>query len=287
MLHVQGIGQHRFQFTYRLPWNRTGGWRELQGTLPAQGGARFQINPPNEAADLRLKGFVDRDAFETTAGEGSIASALAPAGTFNVAWRPKVLEGITDRGLAVKANAVFDVRQDVLRLTTQFEFLFPRGRRERFTLQVPMEYPVERVTGPNVRGWQATEAGGNRQIEVTLLKETTEREEITVTVARYGAVGQGEMELFRVPLIQVPGAELQQGTVVLRRDDRLDVRVNAAEALSREDAELAPQLAQAADAYDVSLLPVRVFQAYRYVSLPVLLRLAAEPHTDATKPKLA
>lgn len=287
LLYVSGQGRKKLELNYRIKLERQGGWRVGRGTLPAAGGAALTIKGPNAAAEIRLAGVIDRDAFETTKAGETIETALGPAGSFNLSWRPKVAENMVDRGLAVQSQALFDVRQDVLRLTWQLNFEFPRSRRDRLTLETPEGYTVEKVVGENIRAWEAKQADGlATQLEVTLLKEAVDKESLTVHLAKYGAVGHGEMATIRVPVVIAAGAPLQQGTLTLRRDPLLDVRITSTLGVTREDANLDAALGQAADAYDKSPIDLRTFQAYRFVALPATVSLSIAPQPVKTEAEI-
>src|SRR5204863_2235341 len=119
--------------------------------------------------------------------------------------------------------------------------------------------------------------------EVTLLKEASDKESLTVHLAKYGAVGHGEMATLNVPIVTAAGAPLQQGTITLRRDPLLDVRVTSTLGVTREDATLEAALAASANAYDEGPITLRVFQAYRFVSLPATVSLSIAPQPIKTE----
>jgi hypothetical protein len=287
ILYAQGKGRQQLELTYRIKLERQGGSRVGRGTLPAPGGAGLTIKAPNAPSEIRLGGVVDRDAFDTTQPGETIETALNTSGSFTLSWRPKIVENMVDRGLAVQSQALFDVRQDVLRLTWRLNFDFPRSRRDRLTLETPAGYTVEKVVGENVRAWEAKKAeGGNTELEVTLLKEVADKESLTVHLAKYGAVGHGEMATINVPVVLAAGAPLQQGTITLRRDPLLDVRVTSTLGVTREDVNLDATLAQSANSYDLSPIDLRVFQAYRFAALPATVSLSIAPQPVRTEAEI-
>lgn len=287
ILFAQGKGQHKLELTYRLKLERQGGWRVGRGTVPTAGGAALTIKGPNVPAEIRLAGVIDRDSFDTTQAGETIETALGTSGSFNITWRPKQAENMVDRGLAVQSQALFDVRQDVLRLTWTLQFEFPRSRRDRLTLETPAGYTVEKVVGENIRAWESKKVeGANSELEVTLLKEAVDKESLTVHLAKYGAVGHGEMATINVPMVTAAGAPLQQGTVTLRRDPLLDVRITSTLGVTREDVQLDAALAQFANSYDLSPIDLRVFQAYRFVALPATISLSIAPQPIKTEAEI-
>lgn len=284
ILFAQGKGQQKLELTYRVKLERQGGWRVGRGIVPAAGGAALTIQGPNAPAEIRLAGVIDRDSFDTTKPGETIETALGTSGSFNITWRPKQAESMVDRGLAVQSQALFDVRQDVLRLTWTLQFEFPRSRRDRLTLETPAGYTVEKVVGENIRAWESKKVeGANSELEVTLLKEAADKESLTVHLAKYGAVGHGEMATINVPVVTAGGAPLQHGTITLRRDPLLDVRITSTLGVTREDVNLDAALAQFANSYDLSPIDLRVFQAYRFVALPATISLSIAPQPVKTE----
>lgn len=280
-------GRHVFQFTYRMGATRQGGWRVAQGTLPAPSGGKLSLAAAKEATEVRLKGVADRELFETTAAAPTVETALVPPGNVSISWRAKVDQTVAERNVTVKSAAVFDVRQDVLRLSWHTTVEFPQSRRDQLSFTFPKDYVVERIVGENVRTWQtkdADEANTDvKTLDVRLLKEAVDRESITIYLARYGTVGRDAMSTFMVPSILATGASLQQGTLAVRRDTLLELRLLENRGVRREDAQLSPELAAKADSFDISPLPLREYQTYSYSALPITVRFGAAGTLDQSE----
>ncbi len=276
-------GRHKFEFTYRLGTARQGGWRIASGALPVQNGSRLVLNAKQAATEVRLKGVADRELFETTAEANKIETSIAPPGSISISWRAKIDQALAERNVTVRSSAVFDVRQDVLRLSWNTTIEFPRSRRDQLSFAIPKDYVVERIVGDNVRAWQAKENDENKTVDVTLLSEAVDRETLTVYLARYGTVGRDAMSTFLVPAVQVTGASLQQGTIAVRRDTLLELRLLESRGVRREDAQLSPELAAKADSFDISPLPLREYQTYSYSAIPFTVRFGAGGTLDQSE----
>ncbi len=278
VLHLTAKGRQQLALQIRLKLERRGGWRVATGRLPAAPATGLTLSVPSARTEVRLAGLADRGEYETAADNEQILTALGPEGTFNLQWRPKVAEGQVDRSLTVNSEAVLDVQEDGLRLTWQLNLEFPRSRRDRFEVLIPAGYLMEKVLGDNVRAWDLKAADNVQRLGVTLLKETVDRERITLHLSRRGVVAAAEPTQFPAPAISVDGAVLHKGRLTIRRSPLLELRATTATGLSRTDvnADAATALV-AAGAAEESPLGVRPYQAFEFGAIAFALTLEAAP----------
>jgi hypothetical protein len=280
LLHLAGKGRKVVQLNLRLGLSRQGGWRIVHSQLPVGPAAALTLLVPQTGTEVRQMSLPDKATFETSKDNERIETALSENGALELQWRPKIAEGQVDQALTTKSTALFDVREDALRLVWQLQLEFGRGTRDAFTFTAPADYLVEQVLGENVRGWTAKAGERGQRIEVTLLKAATGSETVTLHLAKRGRVGEGELAEFDAPAVLVEGAALEQGTITVRRSPRLDLRTIGAVGLSRADnAAEAQPLEQLADSADAAVLVVRPHQSFRFVKPPFRLTLAASPLT--------
>ncbi len=142
-------------------------------------------------------------------------------------------------------------------------------------MQIPKDYLVEKVVGPNVRGWTLKPQAEVQQLDVELLKETTDRETLIVFISKQGAIDPQSATPISVPQIGVPGAMLHQGHVAIRRSILLDVRAETITGLTRMEA--LDETHWMSPHEIAGILPIKVYQAYRYSQVPFELRLSAAP----------
>jgi hypothetical protein len=287
LLHLSGKGRKKLELTIHLGLTRQGGWRIVRGQLPVGPAAALTLVAPAAGTEIRHTSLADKPNFETKADNEEIKTALAASGAVDLQWRTKVSEGQVDQSLTAKSTAVLDVREDSLRVVWQARMEFGRAFRDAFTFAVPADYLVEQVTGDNVRGWTTKKVGGEgateQTLDVTLLKPAQGTETITIQLARRGRVGQGELAEFNAPTVVVIDAALQQGEIAVRRSPRLDLRTVTATGVSRADAEgQTATVEQTSDASDAAVLVVKPYQTFRFVRMPVTLRLAASEVAQAT-----
>ncbi len=184
MLHLTGKGVKEVKLVARMKIERRGGWRVVEGHLPAAPATSLTLHVPEAQTEVRLTGMADRASHEFEKAGGVIETALNSDGRAAWQWRAKITEAAVDQGLSVDAKAVFDVQEDGLRLAWQGNFEFRRGRRESFTLLVPGDYLVQKVLGSNIRGWNVQKVGDAQQLTIDLLTAVAERETILVQLFR-------------------------------------------------------------------------------------------------------
>jgi len=269
VLHTQGAGRKKAEVSFRLGLTRRGGWRQVAASLPLGGANKLTLTVPDDATEVRIAGTPDKDNFETNAKNEKIETTLigGGGGRLDLQWRPKVAVGQVDQSLTAKSMSVLDVREDALRLTWTGELSFGRGTRDQFEFSLPLGYSIEQVLSDNLRGWQTKPDAARQLVNVTLLKPATGTEKITLVLSKRGRVGTGEFAAFDAPHVFVSGAALQQGEIMVRRSPRLELRTELATGLVRADSD--GQLAavvQAADAEDPSILNLRPYQVYRFVT---------------------
>ena len=168
-----------------------------------------------------------------------------------------------------------------MRLVWRFDLEFRRSQRDSFTIDIPAGYLVENVTGTNVRGWNLSEAGGLRKLDVTLLKAAQDADSFAVSLLQRGTVGSGTLKTFSAPVLSVEGAAQQSGELTIRSSPLLELRTESAEGASRADADAsATNAAAGSDASPLGIVP---FQAYRFATVPFAIKLSAQ----AVKPRIS
>ena len=283
LLHVKGQGTKRLELTFRVPLERRGGWRVVSAKIPAAPAASLTLNVPAAGTEVRLPNLDDQTDFETDVDDARIETALPMTGDFHLQWRPRVAEGVVDRSLTVESEAVLDVQEDGLRLAWRLQLLFPRSRRDSFTILVPDGYLVERVIGSNIQGWQSSTQPDQSRLEIMLLQEAADSESITLHLSQRGAVQAEDPTSVTVPAVAVDGASLQRGRISIRRSSLLDLRTERTVGLTRtEIAADAATLMGAGDSAEESPLGLLAYQAYQFVAVPFTLQLTALPIPDQT-----
>ena len=276
VLHVSGKGRHKLELAVRLKLARQGGWRTVEGVLPSAPATALDIVVPKARTELRLGHVADCRHYETEKADQTIRTTLGKRGAIALRWRPRVAAGRIDRTLTADSSAVFDVREDGLRLRWRLTLEFRRAERDRFSVKLPDGYLLEKVAGANVRGWEVRSGdGGGRTVEVSLLQAAKDRERFTLRLWRAGQVGHGELARFDVPVVTVADAALQSGRLTIRRSPLLEVRTLDRSGVTRIDLP-SDKKRSVGDVHGTkSPLGIRPFESYSFATVPFTVRLSA------------
>jgi autotransporter-associated beta strand protein len=271
LLHVSGKGRHTLAVEVRLRLSRQGGWRLAQGILPAAPASGLAIRVPAAHTEVRLGQPHDRRTRETQAADETIRTALGPAGELALGWRPRIAEAQVDRGLTVESLGSFDLQEDGLRLAWRLSLGFRRAERDAFTLLVPPDYLVEKVSGKNVRGWEARTADGVQTVDVSLLKPAKDAEQMTVYLWRGWRAPEDQPAQVEAPVVTVRDAALASGQVTILRSPMLEVRTLGHAGLTRID--LVEGLPADPDrpATQQSVLVSRPVESYHFATMPATM----------------
>ncbi len=248
-----------------------------EAALPAAPATSLAITAPAAGTEIRLSQVCDRRSYETQAAGETIHTTLGADGALALQWRPKVAEGQVDQGLTSQSAAVLDVQEDGLRLVWDLSLEFRRSQRERFFVDVPKGFLVEKVTGGNVRGWEVRNADKEQEVEVSLLKPAKDRERFALHLWRSGAVGRGELAEFDVPLVSAVGVAQAGGELTICRSPLLELQIVRASGAARAD--IGGDASATATESPLGLL---AYQTYRFAAMPFAVRLTAAPLTAKT-----
>ena len=269
VLYVSGKGRHKLELSLRLKLSRQGGWRVVQGVLPAAAASSLSIVVPKPHTEVRLGEVLDRRKYDTEKADETIRTALGPGGAVSIQWRPIVAEGQIDRTLTAVSNATFDVQEDGLRLTWQLGLEFRGGQREQFRVNLPAGYLLEKVEGNNVRGWEIRKTDRGQSVEVALLQPAKDYERFTLRLWRGGPAGQKEMAQFDVPQVTVSDAALHTGQLTIRHSPLLELRTLDRSGVTRTD------LPAGVIGGEDSPLGIQMFESYTFAAVPFTVHLSA------------
>lgn len=283
-LVVSGKGRHKLELSVRLKLVRQGGWRVVQGVLPSAPAATLSIVVPQPKTELRLGLVADRRKYDTIAAGEKIETALGAGGSIQLQWRPAVAEGQIDRSLTAVSNAVLDVQEDGLRLAWQLGLEFRRGQRDRFRIDLPAGYLLEKVEGQNVRGWELQKTERGPAVEVVLLQQAKDYEQFILRLWRADSTDSKATKptQFDAPQVVVSDAALHTGQLIVRRSPLLDLRTTDRSGVSRTDLPNNDSPIMALVAGRESSLKIRSFEAYTFAAVPFAIKFEAEPTAART-----
>jgi hypothetical protein len=270
-LYIPEPGAHKVELVARLKINRQGGWRSVDGRLPAPPAALLDLRVPDAQTEVLLSELKDRPSYRTQAAGETIATALGDGGRLRIQWRPVIAEGEIDRTLTAESSVLLDVQEDGLYEVWNVVFRFRRGERDFFTADVPPEHIVEKVTGGNVKGWETADPAGSagaKRITVRLLKAAENQEEFCVVLRRPMKLGGDQVIRAQVPSLAVPDAVRHTGRITIRNSPLLVARAMPGQGVRRTD--LAAPSDTAALVRNAAEQPLGVlpYQTYEFMAVP-------------------
>ncbi len=284
-LHLEGRGTKTFEFTVQIKPARQGGWRMLSARLPIGLTRGLDVTSLNEPTEIRLNSDADRRSIEAKPNQ-QIATVLSADGSLRLQWKPSTATQTVDQSLTAKSEAIFDIREDGLRLTWQVDLDFRGGERDVFTFNLPDGFLVEQVSGENVRAWDVKTDGGKKRLNITTLSAAKDNETFMIELSqREFSVGETNNS-FNAPFLTVEGAALHQGIYAIRRSPIIEVKTSGQRAASRVDAN---QVKRKIDIKTVdaksSPLGIEDFQILQFVTTPFQIGLEAQlvPRTVTAK----
>jgi len=288
LLSVQGKGEYVLEWKSRYNVRRQGGWHIVSGRLPA-GPTRtagmatsVTLTIPEIGSELRTGNELDQRKWISSTGNNIVETTLAPGGVFHWQWRPQVTEGTVDDDLKIDSDALFEVREDGMRMTWNLTLDFGGGKHETFRLRLPGDYQVAAIDGRNVRGWGPVEIdipdSDKQTIDVELLKPADTQELVTVVMWKNRGTDDAANDI--VPVVEVVGAAMHRGRMSVMQSPLLNVRTIHESGLSRTDLPSANELTRIASTKLAGLespLGIRPVQTFRFASESFRLALDVSP----------
>jgi hypothetical protein len=283
LLHLTGQGRKSFEFSVRIPLQRQGGWRSVNARLPIAIAQSLDVKTLSDPTEVRLNADGNVRS-KVTASAESIATVLGSDGSLSLQWKPSTATQVIDQSLTVQSEAIFDVREDGLRLAWRVELDFRGAERNAFQLNVPAGYLVERVTGDNIRGWSMKSDGDAPLLDVTLLANAKDREAFLIELSQSDFVIDSQLKSFYAPYLSVAGAALQKGMYTIRHSPIIELKSLEQRGASRtdsgrEDCKIDLQSLQST----ASPLGIEEFQCLRFVATPFVIGLQAKLMSQEVK----
>lgn len=276
-LAAVGHGHHRLEVTLRVKLKRLGGWRTASARLPALGPAALNLTIPEAHTELQLPTVPDRRSYETQKPGETVATVLDTSEYLNLQWRPRVDAGHVDATLEVTTSALVDVQEDGLRAAWDLSFAFSRMLRDKFVVEIPAGYLVDKIAGDNVRGWTAPDTARPERLEITLLRPASDHVRFTIYLSKRSRLGVTATTI-EVPQINVEGASVHSGHLAIHRSPMLNLQTLKVTGATRSDFRQSELHKSAAvDAADRSPLGLVPYQCYAFSAVPFVVQMKIEP----------
>lgn len=233
-LYLEGRGTKTLEFTVQIKPDRQGGWRMLNARLPVGLTRGLNIKSLDQPTEVRLNSDADRRSIEAAANQ-KIATVLSADGGLRLQWKPSTATQTVDQSLTARSEAIFDVREDGLRLTWRVDLDFRGSERDVFTLNLPDGFLVEQVSGENVRAWDVKKDGESNRLNITTLSAAKDKETFTIDLSQRDFVVQPNAKDFDAPYLTVEGAALHKGVYTVRKSPIIELKTTKQQAANRID----------------------------------------------------
>lgn len=277
LLHLTGKGQKTFDFDFRVKPQQQGGWRLIRCELPTGSTRGIVFKTSQDPIEIRVNSDADRRVIESKEQQ-DILSVINPDGSLNVQWKPASTSQQIDQALTVNSDAVFDIREDGLRLNWHLGFEFRGAERSTFLVNLPEGYLVEQVLGENIRSWNvvSTAADESARLDVELLGSAKGNEQFVVELSKRDFALTTEAKNFSVPFLSVPSAALHKGTVSIRRSSIVDLKAGKTSSANRVDASTVKhRIDMKRIDTNRSPLGIQAFQDFQFQTTPFAIDLTA------------
>lgn len=272
VLVTRGRGRKKLQLELSFPTSQAGAWKRVTGKLPAAPAARIELDLPEEGAELDYRIAGRTVKFVASANEKTARLPVATDGQVDFSWRGKVSSARVDQNLSLNSTALFDVRNDGLHLVWHLDFRFRGNKRTSFELELPKDFSVVRVYGPNIRGWQMRQQADSSRLEVALLSEAENASEFTVELSNR-KLDLSVATSFPMPTVVVPDAAIHSGQITVRKSDSLDLQTDTMIGISRIDTSEARQVRPKGE----PLFNPAIFQAFEFSRTPFSVAIRCRP----------
>lgn len=271
-LHLDGRGTKTFEFAVQIKPVRQGGWRLLSARLPVGMSRGLNLTTLNELTEVRLNSDSDRRSIEAKPGQ-KIETVLSADGSLRLQWKPSTATQTVEQSLTVQSEAVFDVREDGLRLTWKADLEFRGSERDVFTLNLPDGFLVEQVSGENIRAWDVS---GAKRLNLTTLSPAKDKESFIIELSKRDFTIEDQAAQFDAPYLGVEGAALHQGVYMVRRSPIVELKTTKTAAASRIDENRVKRSLDMGriDAKS-SPLGIEMFQVYQFITTPFQIGIQA------------
>ena len=272
LLYVAGKGIKTLELQFRLPIKQVGGWRIVNGRLPVSPASKIELVIPEVGTEINYKSRNIATEFISTAANPNLTIPLGARGEVAFSWRGKISSAKVDQNLSVNSTALFDVRNDGLHLVWNLDFLFRASSRTKFDVELPKDFSVVRVYGPNIRGWEVRNEETINILDVTLLSEADSKESFTIELSNR------KMDLksatsFPMPTVVVPDAAIHSGQITVRKTSSLELQTDTMIGISRIDLSSARQVKPKSE----PLFQPIVFQAFEFSRTPFSVAIQCRP----------
>ena len=263
---VSEPGAHVLDVEFDIPVKLTGPAGQFRLPLKPVPAGKLTFVLPGDDLLVRVNNATNTYRLRTVEDQDLVEVAVDAGGDLNLAWQPKQTRGPVDRIVHSASETALILDDAGTRIHTAFDFQVRQGTVAEITFSFPNRIRLQRISGPDVGGWQVEGAGPQRLLKVFLRRTVGDSTRIAIDLYQRDLVSSdgGTVPL---PQFAPQGVARDTGVVGVFAEPQLEVRPGDSNGLRQIDADqFQPKLEITRPAGAPRL-------AYRYVARPVSLQL--------------
>ncbi len=236
VLHVRGIGLHKFTATVAAPvTGDAAGRRSLSLSLPAAGAGRLDLLVPQADAALTLTPAVA--ATTTPAKDGTrLLAVLGGTTQVQIGWQPPAAVATGEALILSDGEIRLTVGERSLRYDLALDLTILRRPLENVRIALPADAQVLAVDGKDVRTWERTAMGDAQVLTVSFHQPVSGSYALVVRMERaIDALTPGASRTLPVAWPSVVGAARATGRIAVVQGEGLVAAMESATGLSQVD----------------------------------------------------
>jgi len=198
----------------------------------------------------------DRDMIELPIDAGGIIS---------VSWQPVEERGGVETTVHAEGTTLVTVEDAGVKRVGSYLFRVRQGALTEVSFSLPPEIQLQRISGPDVGGWETAGEGADRRLRVLLRRSVSDETRLTLELYQALSIGDDPATLNHAAVVPL-GVTRETGSVAVFAGPQLRVQGAAATGVSRINAkDFAPPAELAKPAHAPEL-------AYQYAAQPIELQ---------------
>jgi hypothetical protein len=238
-LVIPKAGRHELQLDFDVPADITQAEGQLVLALApvATGVARMRL--PSKETQLQVKGAAQGFRRETVGDEIWATVVWEQAGPLDLKWGPVLTREAGEAVYEVESTTAFSIDDLGAVNVSHLRCAVRQGSLRELSLQLPEDWLVRGLSGPDVAGWELDDTAEPRALRVTLRRGVSDSTTFDVDLLRPAEFGEAATAV-EVPSISVPGALRQTGLLGLFAPARWTLSAGAPEGAVQVDSSQFP-----------------------------------------------
>jgi len=263
---VSDPGAHVLDLEFDVPVKLTGPAGQFRLPLKPVPAGKLTFVLPGDDLLVRVNNAANTYRLRSVENQNLVEVPVDAGGDLTLAWQPKQTRGPVDQIVHATSETAVVLDDSGTRIHTGFDFQVRQGTVAEITFTFPNRLRLQRISGPDVGGWQIEGAGPQRRLKVFLRRTVGDSTQIAVDLYQRDLVS-GDGGTVPLPQFAPQGMARDTGVVGVFAEPQLDVRPGDANGFRQINAD------QFQPTMEITRPEGAPRLAYRYVARPVSLQL--------------